>query len=242
MIVISIHAPRTGSDASGSFAAVCALRFQSTLPARGATLLIGAGEFRLSISIHAPRTGSDEIMLGDERSSTIFQSTLPARGATALRCIQLSSRRLFQSTLPARGATAGSRSTAQHVRFQSTLPARGATSGVHHVIPVLYISIHAPRTGSDFLSKYTAYAACHFNPRSPHGERLLASLCDLPFVVNFNPRSPHGERRFIPTTTERLLSFQSTLPARGATCMILPGAIDGGDFNPRSPHGERPSP
>ena len=56
---ISIHAPRTGSDA---MALCCFLRhneFQSTLPARGAT----SCRLRISdgwrISIHAPRTGSD---------------------------------------------------------------------------------------------------------------------------------------------------------------------------------------
>ena len=79
---ISIHAPRTGSDAKAAGDAIRAVTFQSTLPARGATgraVRIGAdgrdfnprsphGERRkvfktreeaLVISIHAPRTGSD---------------------------------------------------------------------------------------------------------------------------------------------------------------------------------------
>ena len=57
--VISIHAPRTGSDKSSITAHLRPSRFQSTLPARGATrdrLLIRG---RSGISIHAPRTGSD---------------------------------------------------------------------------------------------------------------------------------------------------------------------------------------
>ena len=58
--VISIHAPRTGSDNNHSIDAVRYALFQSTLPARGAT----ADGFRTvivddGISIHAPRTGSD---------------------------------------------------------------------------------------------------------------------------------------------------------------------------------------
>ena len=34
--------------------------------------------------------------------------------------------------------------------FQSTLPARGATTAAKHTIRCLIISIHAPRTGSDW--------------------------------------------------------------------------------------------
>ena len=56
---ISIHAPRTGSDVVGHAQKVFALAFQSTLPARGATLLQDADGNPGRISIHAPRTGSD---------------------------------------------------------------------------------------------------------------------------------------------------------------------------------------
>ena len=38
---ISIHAPRTGSDARGSFNVNIRIIFQSTLPARGATRFSG---------------------------------------------------------------------------------------------------------------------------------------------------------------------------------------------------------
>ena len=56
------------------------------------------------------------------------------------------------------------------------------------------ISIHAPRTGSDSAWAVAYRAGTHFNPRSPHGERLPDSA-----------RLP------------RQAEFQSTLPARGAT-------------------------
>ena len=59
---ISIHAPRTGSDRIFGDLQAFAMEFQSTLPARGATL--------------SGRTS---------RQKEKFQSTLPARGATALR-------------------------------------------------------------------------------------------------------------------------------------------------------------
>ena len=96
-ISISIHAPRTGSDLSllrfpanvhdfnprsphgerplspATFSAPVV--FQSTLPARGATIARELVRELLKISIHAPRTGSDP-RAGDERGSgKAFQST-----------------------------------------------------------------------------------------------------------------------------------------------------------------------
>ena len=171
-------------------------KFQSTLPARGAT--------------RHERTSL--------RADTTFQSTLPARGAT--QAVTRGNRNLrFQSTLPARGATRWTHASAstQNIsihaprtgsdafcvaqvtnpqRFQSTLPARGATRHARIAQSLgEVISIHAPRTGSDTPLQNTQ-----------RGQR------------NFNPRSPHGERP-CPLLTWRQLSgrFQSTLPARGAT-------------------------
>ena len=43
----------------------------------------------------------------------------------------------------------------------------------------------------------------------------------LHHLPHFNPRSPHGERRFPQQRKERIIIFQSTLPARGATLCLL---------------------
>ena len=59
-----------------------------------------------------------------------------------------------------------------HCQFQSTLPARGATLLVCEVFLPLYISIHAPCTGSDVMLPIPDTQSTHFNPRSLHGERL----------------------------------------------------------------------
>ena len=56
---ISIHAPRTGSDQQFQCGLTRCIRFQSTLPARGATESACRNENAGNISIHAPRTGSD---------------------------------------------------------------------------------------------------------------------------------------------------------------------------------------
>ena len=79
--LISIHAPRTGSD--------------DTLSRQNRAI---------SISIHAPRTGSDVPAGCCTTISVKFQSTLPARGATQ-HYDRTRYHLLFQSTLPARGAT-----------------------------------------------------------------------------------------------------------------------------------------
>ena len=148
-LAISIHAPRTGSDSAHFPSRWGLFRFQSTLPARGATwkpLPIGArlryfnprsphGErhdFRHSperaeaISIHAPRTGSDE------------------------RCDCGCSQTDISIHAPRTGSDRTLRNLVNIVNsFQSTLPARGATR--YHFFRRLsnVISIHAPRTGSD---------------------------------------------------------------------------------------------
>ena len=130
------------------------------------------------------------------------------------RCI-LSS---FQSTLPARGATHRGRMegpTPQRISIHA--PRTGSDS--FRALPLMYtygISIHAPRTGSDSTGAPSRLRRRYFNPRSPHGERRLPSDSGLP-----------------------LYSFQSTLPARGATGIRPKILFSKDDFNPRSPHGER---
>ena len=56
---ISTHAPRTGSDDIVYMFIMFPLRFQPTLPARGATSSLVDLPYTNDISTHAPRTGSD---------------------------------------------------------------------------------------------------------------------------------------------------------------------------------------
>ena len=80
-IEISIHAPREGSDFMGVKIHMELCLFQSTLPARGATIPLRSASMSAFISIHAPREGSDCIPCCFAKYQQ-FQSTLPARGAT----------------------------------------------------------------------------------------------------------------------------------------------------------------
>ena len=145
-IVISIHAPRTGSD-------VAFLRFghvevfQSTLPARGAT------------TKQAPAGSCKQ-----------FQSTLPARGATSTKIFVMRWKQ-FQSTLPARGATSAVIRSRVRTWISIHAPRTGSDDSFHLGFTAQGISIHAPRTGSDWALDLAHQRLHDFNPRSPHGER-----------------------------------------------------------------------
>ena len=105
--------------------------------------------------------------------------------------------------------------------FQSTLPARGATGMGLTSPPSVAISIHAPRTGSDsdLCCGFIRYAISIHAPRT--GSDALGGKSGL-ISADFNPRSPHGERRLSPFSICSTISFQSTLPARGATSPCPP--------------------
>ena len=215
--MISIHAPRVGSDAERAVGpgggrayfnprSPCGERprrasgvgmilpFQSTLPVWGATKASNAQELVLE-----------------------FQSTLPVWGATpiyGLICTSYVS--IFQSTLPVWGATSaaglgnmlhGISIHAPRVGSDPAIPWRSKGSGLisihaprvgsdgrrHPPAGAGAISIHAPRVGSDQLVHGVFSLCSNFNPRSPCGERRRCG-CLLSLLCDFNPRSPCGER------------------------------------------------
>ena len=127
LAVISIHAPRTGSDHAvvvGPQGFVISIH----APRTGSDLVHFGGGFvgEVPISIHAPRTGSDFATRFVSAFVSYFNPRSPYGERLAVRAVLL----------------------AQQV-FQSTLPVRGATGIVRRLTPLECISIHAPRTGSD---------------------------------------------------------------------------------------------
>ena len=146
---ISIHAPRTGSDCIMRSEAAKAAKFQSTLPARGATNLLDV--FLMELDNFNPRSPHGERRRKPHAAShhARFQSTLPARGATRRCRPRCSARRNFNPRSP-HGERQGALKPGSLVKqFQSTLPARGATISGLNSRMFEAISIHAPRTGSD---------------------------------------------------------------------------------------------
>ena len=74
---ISIHAPREGSDVMFDVIWITKVIFQSTLPARGATVVVTWLTVKSGISIHAPREGSDETHRDDHQHVADFNPRSP---------------------------------------------------------------------------------------------------------------------------------------------------------------------
>ena len=191
--------------------------FQSTHPARGATVRRPPFCFHFDISIHAPREGCDSLPSAPATTSTYFNPRTP-RGVRRQRVCTISmGNRNFNPRTP-RG-----------VRL------------IRHVdlLHDFEISIHAPREGCDVqIGRRAQDDAKHFNPRTPRGVRPL--IMDA-FIANanFNPRTPRGVRRTTGVYLGIPQRFQSTHPARGATIGIPAGHNPLLYFNPRTPRGVR---
>ena len=218
------------------------LAFQSTRPARGATSHAAFRLTSIQVSIHAPRAGRDEVAALDDSWRLQFQSTRPARGATSVS----------SAREPALASCFNPRAPRGARPPQLTSPPI-SSSGFNPRAPR-----GARRTGS------ASNDAGHrrFNPRAPRGARRPPSL--LPRCrSSFNPRAPRGAR---PTcrcsvasdcdvsihapragrddadsaTGRTVGRFQSTRPARGATSTRTLRIAAQECFNPRAPRGARP--
>ena len=241
LINISIHAPRTGSDASKRYPQRNRGDFNPRSPHGERPEGYAKQIDYWAISIHAPRTGSDDYSRSIATTLYQFQSTLPARGATSAtkrrqrlhknfnprsphgeRRVQFQPAgkvMRFQSTLPARGATPwGSKSLTIICLFQSTLPARGATQLCTSALMIRRFQSTLPARGAT-LPNQAGHAPGRFQSTLP-ARGATPNQAGLPGRRrNFNPRSPHGERRGFHLLRRRVCCH----------------------FNPRSPHGERPS-
>ena len=235
--LISIHAPRTGSDCSGKSAHLPCCDFNPRSPHGERRTRFICSLPTQTISIHAPRTGSDQSQQPVELRLSYFNPRSP-HGERPTRCDTLTSASYFNPRSPhgeRRGTLAFIIGAAI---FQSTLPARGATRW-----------------------HFAAFCGTmNFNPRSPHGERLLAAY-GFRMAGVFQSTLPARGATDADVLFLCNVEFQSTLPARGATrvtkaeCLDLPisihaprtgsdpctkgGGADPAHFNPRSPHGER---
>ena len=171
-VKISIHAPRMGSDLPLLLRQSPGHRFQSTLPAWGAT----AGYRRRTgpLDYFNPRSphGERRCLVQYKKEKAEFQSTLPAWGATLWK---------------------DAHKTTEQISIHA--PRMGSDAAAGDLLPcIFFISIHAPRMGSDLMMEVGIVRYLNFNPRSPHGERQAIHVVIIGRDKNFNPRSPHGER------------------------------------------------
>ena len=170
-------------------------KFQSTLPAGGATASTELFSQATTISIHAPRGGSDA---GNPVKVLVILISIhaPRGGSDSLEIPTYLFPFGFQSTLPAGGAT---RSKFQHTFFRSDFnprSPRGERPSFPLFLICLYIiSIHAPRGGSDNFPIWRCVLINYFNPRSPRGERL--EVCNGQVVPVFiSIHAPRGGSDF----------------------------------------------
>ena len=125
--MISIHAPRAGSD-----------------PGMGT-----AGDFGI-ISIHAPRAGSDDHMRCNGTIPTNFNPRSPCGERRVNLPQPFTAAIQFQSTLPVRGATFSVDCSANTSgNFNPRSPCGERQSATALSLSTRGISIHAPRAGSD---------------------------------------------------------------------------------------------
>ena len=196
MALISIHAPREGSDGGVFLRPRNYSRFLSTLPARGATSCGIMGLRDRPISIHAPREGSDQQLDATVKQYQDISIHAPREGSDNKY------EREFPPATP---------------DFYPRSP-RGERHEKRRIISASYcnISIHAPREGSDSARAPNVHLYTDFYPRSPRGERLGAlgrSGLGLLFLSTLPARGATKTCRAGTKTT----AFLSTLPARGAT-------------------------
>ena len=104
--LISIHAPRVGSDYFAHFVLRLDFYFNPRSPCGERQASLKDWKEPSQISIHAPRVGSDLIIPKEVFLIESFQSTLPVWGATGSD-IYVVRKLVFQSTLPVWGATSG---------------------------------------------------------------------------------------------------------------------------------------
>ncbi len=191
--------------------------FQSTLPARGATFsLPSMACWMMYFNPRSPH-GERRFWHGFYCSLQHFNPRSPhgERQATvsSTRPIAL----YFNPRSPHGERRKVSNQEGLSVQFQSTLPARGATPTQRAMDMGLFISIHAPRTGSDGTRCWRTSTTSAISIHAPRTGSDPFALQNRALFVHFNPRSPHGERPEQPAEHASGQQFQSTLPARGAT-------------------------
>ena len=124
----------------------------------------------------------------------------------------------FQSTLPARGATDYGTKWRCWEKISIHAPCTGSDplalwrSAAHN-----RISIHAPCTGSDARRRCATRIAGNISIHAPCTGSDSSAYSTSGCFVDFNPRSLHGERPAQSAFWSLSITFQSTLPARGAT-------------------------
>ena len=216
--VISIHAPRVGSDPSRVVGSVDGGIFQSTLPVWGATRCMWwAARPWMYFNPRSPcgeRHTSRLILLKSRR----FQSTLPVWGAT-IGTVQNGKTWTISIHAPRVGSDAAREISCEKGRISIHAPRVGSDQnwGLQSGQNVL-ISIHAPRVGSDGCHRRRRHRRLRISihaPRVGSDSRPLRSWTSPSIISIHAPRVGSDDEHYFPFGLGS--AFQSTLPVWGAT-------------------------
>ena len=170
--LISIHAPREGSDIILASGRPSEWIFLSTLPARGATKAARRSvAWRARISIHAPREGSDQRLLLLDLGQVVISIHAPREGSDG------------QSSI-----------LAPQCGISIHAPREGSDKGSPRLYRYRQISIHAPREGSDSIwARASTWSVLFLSTLPARGATSMMGGIQWT-STNFYPRSPRGER------------------------------------------------
>ena len=162
-----------------------------------------------AISIHAPRMGSDCKLPGSGGACTISIHA-PRMGSDYCGITCTSRRAYFNPRSPDGERLIKKLEPASLGKFQSTLPGWGATFGGAAGAFHGHISIHAPRMGSDWNARAGNCTPPRFQSTLPGWGATRRPFRSV-WRRNFNPRSPDGERQDAvdATTAEQSISIHA---------------------------------
>ena len=180
------------------FVFIVPVKFQPTLPARGATVCTEL--FSLPTMYFNPRSPHGERL--------------------EVSCTRPRFDGYFNPRSPHGERQGYGFSNYRNRHISTHAPRTGSDGSIGESIERASISTHAPRTGSDTRTRARICGRSNFNPRSPHGERRNFPMCSR-FLPNFNPRSPHGERLAPSVDLLRTCPISTHAPRTGSDAETL---------------------
>ena len=148
-MMISIHAPRVGSDPIDVLSNIPPGNFNPRSPCGERPAHLNSARDQTIISIHAPRVGSDRMWKRQSSRKTTISIHAPRVGSDSRPVLKNTYLTDFNPRSPCGERPPGRTCVFLPDGFQSTLPVWGATYFFAIRNFIRKISIHAPRVGSD---------------------------------------------------------------------------------------------
>ena len=219
------------------------IRFQPTLPLRGATDACWRCRGINPVSTHAPLAGSDtpraarftrtacfnpRSPCGERREPPLglgcpsgFNPRSPCGERRLLARLERQHRYVSTHAPLAGSDPKAGKGTRRHACFNPRSPCGERHYGVMPYHPAKLFQPTLPLRGATSSTRRIGRPPRSFNPRSPCGERPPGAAQGAGPGKGFNPRSPCGERPTLPWAVPVMFMFQPTLPLRGATLVAV---------------------